>query len=1015
MKKPIKRIVSSLLALILAASVVFPNISTASALRYTGSASYRSGKYYTALTQVTLTGNQRTDIVNVAKSQIGYQEGSGSSQLSGTVRGNANYTEYGRWYGMQDMWCAMFVSWCANVAGISTSIVPKHSYTPSGLSWFRSRGQAYSRATVANGGYTPQPGDIIYFKSSRNSNTTNHIGIVTGYSNGTVYTIEGNTSSATISTNGGAVAAKSYSISNTYIVYICKPNYKGTEIITSNPDAGSTAGTSVTIPNALKDWFFDADFYVRKYPDLQKAYGNDAQKLYDHFINYGIKEGRQGSYFFDVAYYRTNNADLKAAFGNDNIAAFKHFVQNGQYENRLYSAELTAVKDLIFNADFYSSHYADLKNTFGNNTGKLFSHFMISGIKEGRSASQVFDISVYLNDNADLKAAFGRNYWRAMKHFVENGRNEKRAVSPILDVKYYTTKYSDLASMNSLQAMSHLLKNGMTEGRRGSEEFDPSFYFNYYSDLALNGVTKATCYKHYLLYGMDEGRRGSQTSAPATVDLGADFCAKLSPVGTGKNLSLNGRAVITYTPSGAPAQVWRFIRQSDGSYKIMNEKQGLCLDVNGAGVTPGTSVQVFADNGSSAQRWFIYASNGAYVLKPACAQSCALDVPSGIADDYSLMQIYTENGTDAQRFTITKVDYLTAVTPADLGTNFVAKINWPLAGKNLSLSGSNVILYPDSGAAAQQWKFIRQSDGSYKIVNQKQGLCLDLDGGRSTAGANVQVWEDNGSAAQRWFIYLKEGKYILRPACAATCVLDVQGAATADLTNIQSFTFNNSNAQFFTFTAVETAPASGVPTAAQMAVIRKIIYAVETGGQVYGRVDYSSFVEAYTSSSSEHAITIGGGQWYGTEAKTLLNRIRTTYPATFAALDTAGIAYDLDHCDWSTYKLSRTSAKAACIRAIISSPEGIKCQDALLDEQMANYMAEARSMGVTDIDAQMMCANIRHQGGKSALTRVLGKTAAPYTLDNIYAALQTDTGNQVGAYRSRQKMVYDSLMQHLYS
>ena len=121
---------------------------------------------------------------------------------------------------------------------------------------------------------------------------------------------------------------------------------------------------------------------------------------------------------------------------------------------------------------------------------------MISGIKEGRSASQVFDISVYLNDNADLKAAFGRNYWRAMKHFVENGRNEKRAVSPILDVKYYTTKYSDLASMNSLQAMSHLLKNGMTEGRRGSEEFDPSFYFNYYSDLALNGVTKATCYKH---------------------------------------------------------------------------------------------------------------------------------------------------------------------------------------------------------------------------------------------------------------------------------------------------------------------------------------------------------------------------------------------------------------------------------------------------------------------------------------------------------------------------------------
>lgn len=44
----------------------------------------------------------------------------------------------------------------------------------------------------------------------------------------------------------------------------------------------------------------------------------------------------------------------------------------------------------------------------------------------------------------------------------------------------------------------------------------------------------------------------------------------------------------------------------------------------------------------------------------------------------------------------------------------------------------------------------------------------------------------------------------------------------------------------------------------QKAVLRKIIYAVETGGQVYGQQDYSDFTEAYTNSSEEHAITIGG-------------------------------------------------------------------------------------------------------------------------------------------------------------
>ena len=81
----------------------------AAALDYSGSASWASGKYAAALQNVTLTGNTRADITAIAHSQIGYQEGDSSSQLSGEIKGSGNYTEYGRWYGLQDMWCAMFV------------------------------------------------------------------------------------------------------------------------------------------------------------------------------------------------------------------------------------------------------------------------------------------------------------------------------------------------------------------------------------------------------------------------------------------------------------------------------------------------------------------------------------------------------------------------------------------------------------------------------------------------------------------------------------------------------------------------------------------------------------------------------------------------------------------------------------------------------------------------------------------------------------------------------------------
>ena len=51
---------------------------------------------------------------------------------------------------------------------------------------------------------------------------------------------------------------------------------------------------------------------------------------------------------------------------------------------------------------------------------------------------------------------------------------------------------------------------------------------------------------------------------------------------------------------------------------------------------------------------------------------------------------------------------------------------------------------------------------------------------------------------------------------------------------------------------------------------------METGGQVYGNQKYGDFTEAFTNSSTEYTITIGAGQWYGTEAQRLLKLIHAT-------------------------------------------------------------------------------------------------------------------------------------------
>lgn len=199
----------------------------------------------------------------------------------------------------------------------------------------------------------------------------------------------------------------------------------------------------------------------------------------------------------------------------------------------------------------------------------------------------------------------------------------------------------------------------------------------------------------------------------------------------------------------------------------------------------------------------------------------------------------------------------------------------------------------------------------------------------------------------------------------------------------------------------------------QKEVICKIIYAVETGGQVYGNCRYDDFTEAYANTSNETAITIGAGQWYANEAKRLLQLIKDTDSATFKKLDTEGIAADLSK-NWSNYRLSKSSDKAKCIQKIINSTVGRKCQDKLVADQMDTYMEEAYTLGVRDIAGMMMCANFRHQGGYGAMKRVIGKTAKPYTLETLYAAVCTDNmPNQVGMYKDRQKFVYENLKKYI--
>lgn len=121
---------------------------------------------------------------------------------------------------------------------------------------------------------------------------------------------------------------------------------------------------------------FDSDFYVNCYPDLKAAFGNDANAAYNHYLTYGIKEGRIASPVFDAKTYLRNYPDLQAAFGDDYVAAYNHFLTNGMNEGRLASDS--------FNVQVYIANYPDLQAAFGNDVAGAYNHYLTNGMAEGR-------------------------------------------------------------------------------------------------------------------------------------------------------------------------------------------------------------------------------------------------------------------------------------------------------------------------------------------------------------------------------------------------------------------------------------------------------------------------------------------------------------------------------------------------------------------------------------------------------------------------------------------------------
>lgn len=133
--------------------------------------------------------SQRADFIATAKAEIGTTE---KPKDSNKVKYNDNKPL---------PWCGFFVMWCAKQVKLN---IPNCTYTPAGAAGFQGKG-LWSNAATSK----PLKGGEIAFFNFPGGESVDHVGIVIkDNGDGTVTTIEGNTSESGSQSNGGEVCLK---------------------------------------------------------------------------------------------------------------------------------------------------------------------------------------------------------------------------------------------------------------------------------------------------------------------------------------------------------------------------------------------------------------------------------------------------------------------------------------------------------------------------------------------------------------------------------------------------------------------------------------------------------------------------------------------------------------------------------------------------------------------------------------------------------------------------------------
>ena len=228
-------------------------------------------------------------------------------------------------------------------------------------------------------------------------------------------------------------------------------------------------------------------------------------------------------------------------------------------------------------------------------------------------------------------------------------------------------------------------------------------------------------------------------------DQKSDFVMGIRNFQTGNAASLESQQ-----DEGRTIQRWKVIKNSDGSYRILNADTDKAIYLKGGSTAPGTYMGQYTYSGSDNMRFYLvettatpHTYSGTYTIRAAAKTSLALEITDAQLVGGANARLFTYSGGPSQIF---RLMY------SGNGYYRIVNVN---SGKvlgikdNSNVKGTNVRQAAWIAVSGQRWKAIKDSDGRVTFQSAV-GTALDIYGGKFVAGANIDAWTLNNSNAQKW-------------------------------------------------------------------------------------------------------------------------------------------------------------------------------------------------------------------------------------------------------------------------